>query len=269
MVAPLSGVRLTNKTEITISNIDEVTSAMLANFTADVAVKTLKREQRARTFPHKKGDYLTIVDRRHGVSEYDVRPGGRIMYQNNTQTMSEVLNWIAHKLVVVSPVGIKKGGQTPAWRNIPYQDAHAFVVNGKFVANIDDQTTIMSFERGFNYDKHIGKDSQFQFVNTMVYARRIENGIGIKEALIGGSKNRPAGKRGRHSTVRWSMQAPSGVYRAVAKAAKLRWGQTVRINYVEAQLTLGATIYSGTKHSFKQFYPTIVVRPRSTTKGLT
>ena len=220
-------------------------------FQADLSMRVLADAKREKRFPNSAKDYVVVVDRKHNASEYKVRYGGKIMYLNNTQTLSEVLDWIAEKIILLSPVGVKKASDR-GWRTEHYQDAHLYMVDGKAMQKISRSHRIVSFQRGTQYQKHVvKKNSTHQFTNTMVYARRIEfGGVTTQNNFV-----KP-----------WSMVAPSGVYKKVANAAKARFGGIARIEYKSMQLSIGATIYGGTKNSFSQFYPTIIVRPRSGAK---
>lgn len=231
--------------------IDSRMKDHLQFFQADLSMRILVDAIRKRRFPKDKKDYVVVVDRRHNASEYTVRYGGKIMYLNRTQSLAEVLDWVAEKIVLLSPVGVKKSSDR-GWRREHYQDAHLYLVDGKAMQKISRSHRIVSLQRGSQYKKHVVQQgSVHQFTNTMVYARRIEfGGMTTQNQFI-----KP-----------WSMVAPTGVYRKVANAAKARFGGIARIEYKSMQLSVGATIYGGTKHSFKQFYPTIIVRPRTGAK---
>lgn len=242
---------------VAVSAVEARVHGYLQSYQAELSMKILAQQQAAGRFPLERNkDFVTVVDRRHRASEYNVRFGGKISYLNTSSTLDEVLDWIAEQLVNLSPVGLKskwdKSQSKDPWRKEHYQDAHLFMQDGRAVQTVDSQTRIVGLKRGSQYKKHVtNANSKYQFVNTMVYARRIENG--------GVTTNNKYVKP-------WSAYAPSGIYKKVARAAVARFGGIARIKYVEAQLHGGAKIYAGTKHSFSQFYPTIVVTGRAGAK---
>lgn len=251
----LSGVR-TTRTTITAGNADKVTKEWLVAYTAETATQMLKAFQGMNRFPKDRKEFLTIVDRKHGHGrEYAVRPGGRIIYQNNQSTMNEVLDWIWDK---INKITYEKSGN--------YKRHHRILVDGKdFVGS---GASVSRWGSGALPDKYrwdkVSKNTAVTFLNDEIYARRIERGGYIHGETI----KKP-----------WSRAMPSGVYRAVARAAKQRFGQTVRIDFKYIKLASSRTVtfkVRDTKRGSRKMgqiltaeamYPSIRVRPRTTSLG--
>jgi len=238
--------------------------------TANLAMDTLKRDQMTNRFPKLSTDYLKVVDNKLGASEFGVLSGGTIVYQNNSSTMDEMLAWIAEQLVIRSPYRNKRPQDVKGFRSSHYEDAHLYMVDGRAVMSIDNTTNIVSFRRNFNTVKHT-QGSKHVFVNTMPYARRIEHGGGLthtsRARRIKRGKNKGNMVISKTRSLAWSMQAPSGVYRAIERAAKARFGESVRIKYTRLQLSLPYK-FGARLGMTSQFYPALVIRPKSVTKGV-
>jgi len=213
---------------------------------ASLAKKVLRREQTKGTFPKSSRDYLRVVDRKLGAPEESVRFGGRISYQNNTSSIAEILEWIGMQLVRHSPWTPKRGAPA-GWRSSHYADAHLMLINGKAWQSIDSTTRIVGLARTFQGRKH-SRGSRYQFINTLPYSRRIEHGS---------DKTKP-----------WSMQAPTGVYKMVARAAKRRYGEAVNIKYTRFQIGSIPYKFKAKEGMVGQWYPAIVVRDKAVTRGV-
>lgn len=221
----------------------------LRTIQASLAKSVLKREQRRGTFPKKKSDYLRVVDRKLGMPEEAVRFGGRISYQNNTSTLAEILQWIGAQLVKYSPYTPKPAyaKNTGDWRGSHYADAHLMLINGKSFQTIDKHTRIVGLAQTFQGRKH-SRNSRYTFINTLPYARRIEHGS---------DKTKP-----------WTQQAPTGVYKMVASAAKRKYGEAVNIKYTRFQIGSIPYKFKAKEGMVGQWYPAIVVRDKAVTKGV-
>lgn len=253
---PLSGVR-TRINKIDLTHLGErLTKVHLVQITAEAALDIKNQTQRRGEFPRDPKDYITIVDRKPAKGrEYSVRPGGKITYWNQHSTIEEILNWVGNALLLESPYATKPASAMRSkqeWRKRHYADNHIFMVDGvgRRMTAGEGGARIFSVERNAQWIKH-SKNSKFTFVNPMIYARRIEHG----GTTTGGNYHVP-----------WSSFAPRGVYKAVANAAKRRFGEAVWIDYKRIQLKGGDQIYAGTKHQFSQLYPAIIIRQKNWTK---
>ena len=195
-----------------------------------------------------------LVDRRYGVPFEGVKPFGIIEIFSRSD-MGEVIEFIWKKLHEKSPVGDfdSRPGHPGFYRN-----SHIIMVNGVQVT----QATIKTM----NYDPHKDK---IQFVNTTVYARKIE-GIYTSSRIID-RKTRKRERKGKWHTFGWSPQAPKGVYRVVHRMARTRFGSNMDIKYTVKKLNLGVQVrrwWTGGKkmNNFEltdQVYPTIEITPRT------
>ena len=225
--------------------------------TASLAKQTLRKDQAANKFPRDKKDYIIVTDRALGRPEERVKFGGRIVYQNNSEgvsNISTVLEWIARYILLLSPVGRKRPQDRARYRKIHYEDAHLYMINGRSHMTVDSQTSTIEFGRVWQ-SAGVRGIAKHQFVNTMPYAKRIE------------SKRVTTRKQGAWNSISpWSYQAPSGVYKKVARAAKRRFGETVRITYGVVQMNLPHTMGDLAGGRMKQLYPVITVRPNTATR---
>jgi len=239
---------------------------------ASLAKKVLRRDQLKNRFPRKREDYLRVVDGRLGAYEESVRYGGRIIYQNNSEEVSAiyvVLAWVAERLVRYSPYRNKRpiDNSLGGYRKQHYEDAHLYMVDGRSVMTIDSRTTIIGFRNTFQTAKHL-KGSKHVFINTMPYARRMEHGGGYSHTTKSRTTRSGRVTAPRTSKMKWSMQAPTGVYLRVVREAKARFGETVNIKYSRFQLNLPHTVVNRKLKIVGQWYPAIVIRPKEVTRGL-
>jgi len=119
--------------------------------------------------------HTTFVDGREGAPLESVNPdNGVIVFR--FELVTDLLAWIDKTLQAHSPV-----------RSGRYQRSHVLIADGL----------------GVDLDGPIPEASEYAFVNTQPYARKIESGL--------------------------SRQAPDGVYEAVAVLASRRFGNVARI----------------------------------------
>lgn len=118
----------------------------------------------------------TFVDGMPGASEDRVRPDGTIIYEFNI--LEDLFAWIGEQLVTHSPVLTGR-----------YAASHKFFADG---VEVDPGAPAPAA-------------SQYQFVNSQPYARKIEHGL--------------------------SPQAPDGVYQGVAALASRRFGNVAKIRF--------------------------------------
>jgi len=169
--------------------------------------------------------------------------------------------WKQHKTIVdrrhnAAPETVKPGGRIEFVRNDlgeivewiwselirrspvltgRYQDSHVIMVDGVQVQDI----------RG------IQPGHKVQIINTQPYAKKIEGG------------GDPSGA----TTTPQSPRAPNGVYRAVFRAAKRRYGKAVFLDYRWVKLSLGVKVWGkagGSKYNKRvkrdMVYPAIQIR---------
>ena len=232
--------------------------------TVTTSRQELKKIQTLGQFPRSRNEYITTVDRRVGAPDTQVRYGGWIRHTQK-QRFSEVYNWIADRLVAESPIGPGKRGGKEAFRRRHYIESHIVMVNRRAVIREgQDISRVLTF--GKHIEKYLtGRNDEIAFVNVQPYARRIERGArGQKTKRTVGrfTRGRKKGEP-KTKTAYWSLQAPSGVYRKVLRAARLRWRGVANIRLVYAQLpALGYRFRDRfTGKSLDQFYPTLIVRP--------
>lgn len=241
----------------------------LQAFQADLTARVVAQEMARGRFPKKREDYVVVVDRKRGAPLIKVRPGGKISFLNNKATFLHILTWIGEQIVLLSPYSPKGNlGSSPApWRSTHYRNAHLMMIDGKAQQRLDLKSLEVSFNSNFSLKKEVETGKVFQFVNVLPYARRIEFGSGSAKGMkkVGASE---AASTRRRSSGAWSGQAPSGVYRKVARMAAARFGAAVRVEYRSVQVSnIAYTIPDkAAGSSISQFYPSIRVRPRNTAK---
>lgn len=131
-----------------------------------------------------------FVDGVMGANEFAVKPTGNIVYE--FAAISNVIQFIAASLERNSPVG-SSGDRHPGL----YRSSHLLYADG-VETPIDDPVT---------------GASEYTFVNTLPYARKIENGQ--------------------------SSQAPDGVYELTAMQAARQYGGLAHIEFIDYVGVLG------------------------------
>jgi hypothetical protein len=190
------------KVEPIARDIDILVSGLLSPEAQRKAVADFAREKLAegqetnrrvlgRVPPHK-----TYVDGAEGQRLEYVRPNGVIVFE--FELIVDTLVWIAEWLVAHSPVG---SGSDP--HPGLYKRSHTLFANGKEVDAAGE----------------IPVADEYVFINTLPYARKIEQGQ--------------------------SKQFPEGVYEATAAMARRRYGNQARINFTYRGL-IGTSSGSGT-----------------------
>lgn len=229
--------------------------------TANAAFQVLKREQTKGTFPKDKSQYTTWVDKDPRKKEVQVKFGGRITYITK-QLLGPVYEWIFLELERRSPYGNKKKIGKAAFRRRHYDASHIMLINGRGYVDINAAKAAIISPANNKYTK----DSKVTFVNIQPYARRIESGNrGYKRDKASGRwVNRRTKKVSLGTGARpynWSMQAPNGVYRSVAAAAKRKFAGVARIKFGMVQLNSLGYQFKHEGKNIDQFYPFIAVTP--------
>ncbi len=173
-------------------------SAALAQFARDEfdAAREINRQAIGRVPPHE-----TFVDGQRSAALDKVRPDGVIVFEFDLWT--SIFGLVDLLLISSSPV---KSGR--------YRRSHILLADGVEV----DQ------------DAPFPDASEFVYINTQPYARKIEKGI--------------------------SKQAPDGVYQGVAAMAAQRFGNIARITFAYRRLA------SGTRGGKENRQPAIVIGVR-------
>lgn len=151
----------------------EARSKMLADYARDVLAEAdaVNMQATGSVPPHE-----TIVDGSRGASIDTVKPDGTIVFEFDL--IEDLFVWIGEQLVQHSPT---KTGR--------YAASHSFTADGVVI------------EAG----APVPQASEYVFVNTQPYARKIERGL--------------------------SPQAPDGVYEGVAALARQRFGNIASIKF--------------------------------------
>ena len=132
------------------------------------------------------------------TNPYAATTKDRIRYiDKNIAQIGNVAMIILQRLIEMSPVGPAKPATRADGRPNPhYWDCHVLLVNGRQVMPNDENMKVTD---------------TIQIVNTVIYAKRIEQG--------------------------WSMMAPAGVYKPVSKWAKRVFGDSFSIRWGYKALT--------------------------------
>lgn len=229
--------------------------------TVSTANQVLKEEQAKGTFPRDRKLYTTWVDNSPRKQEIQVRFGGKISYIQR-QALSEVYEFILRRIEDLAPIGPgPKKGKEP-FRRRHYYESTVMLVNGKAViteGQAAGDIKILAL-RGL---KNIKPSDRVQFMNVQPYARRIEQGKTEYRSVGKGVWRR---QRDRDTAFakpfNWSLQAPNGVFKVVAREAARRFKGVAQVRFTYAQApALGYAfkdLRSGDR--INQFYPVIVVR---------
>ena len=204
----------------------------------EVGERERKRLANRKEFPHKKGDYRTVVDNKYDRPVDTVKDYGVFEYVR-TATMPEILQKAVKLIRKISP---RVTGQ--------YASNNIIMLNGKELPldSIDSIT--------------LDPSDTIQLVNVSEYARKIE---GYDIAGGGTTKSGKARKRKPLSS-----QAPQGVYRLTARLLKQEFGKTAYIKYQMRTLESGRTVgvskgrYAGSRRANR--YPMIRISFSSGTK---
>lgn len=229
----------------------------LRAITVSTAKTELRKEQALGRFPKNPRDYTTWVDRNPRKPIQSVKFGGSIAYLQKIQ-LSEVYEYIFLELARLSPYGESKRSRGARFRRRHYDESHVMLVDGRAVIREGKDASIVAIK---NATKYIGPKSKVQFVNIQPYARRIERGyLGgpdlYKRKITRGARKGQTGFK----KVNWTMQAPNGVYKVVAKRAARRFRGVARIQFTYAQLPALGYSFTDKGKKIGQFYPVIVVR---------
>jgi hypothetical protein len=160
-------------------------------------------------------DYETHTDGVKGRPDWEVKLYGVIRYIRPEP--AGVIDYIFEQLLRESPVG----------KTRRYISSHVVLLNGR-------QTDDLS---------GIKPGDVVEFVNTAPYSRRIEE---WKRAPRRGRRLQKSEAKGKPTKyARWSLQAPSGVYRLVYGRAKRIFGTGVQLYYTFVPLPNGAKVWTG------------------------
>jgi hypothetical protein len=169
----ISPINLDYKLVLDQTLSEQAQSQVLASY-ADQAIEDAKAKN-ARVLG-KVPPYTVAVDGRIGASLSSVKPNSTVFAE--FELVIETLAWIGEMLRQYSPV--RKG---------TYRDSHVLIADGTAV---DD-------------DKAPPIASEYDWVNLVPYARKIERGL--------------------------SSQRPEGVYQSVAQLAQAKFGNVARIKF--------------------------------------
>jgi len=146
-----------------------------------VSVQALHQEQQRGNLE----EPVLLIGGRPSTNPYSAKPTQRIRYlDKNIADMKLVAGLVLQRLIEMSPIGPPKTAKMPH-----YYQCHLILVNG----------------REFRVGEEIRPTDTLQFVNTIIYAKRIEQG--------------------------WSIQAPAGVYRPVSRWASRFFGDSFKVRW--------------------------------------
>lgn len=223
--------------------------------TANTAYQVLAEEQARGSFPRDQKLYTTWVDNHPRKKEVQVRFGGKIAYIQR-QALSEVYEFILRRIDQLSPIGPDPKRGKEAFRRRHYYESTVMLVNGRAVISEGQRAGDIKLLSLPNL-KNIKPSDRVMFLNIQPYARRMEQGAARFRPP---PQDRPF--RYRPRTVNWSLQAPNGVFRVVAREAQRRFKGIAQIRFTYAQApALGYSFRDArTGGRINQFYPVIIVR---------
>lgn len=220
--------------------------------TANTAMTVLREEQARGSFPRDRKLYTVWVDRSPRKTEFQVRFGGTISYIQR-QALSEVYEFILRRIDQISPIGPGPKRGKEAFRKRHYYESVVMLVNGRAVIS-EGQSGVVKLLSVQNM-KNIKPSDRVMFMNIQPYARRLEQGA---------ARFRPPPRDRaftyRPRTVNWSLQAPNGVFRVVAREAQRRFKGIAQIRFTYAQAPALGYRFQHQGQRINQFYPVIVVR---------